>query len=135
MKKFFIIIFSLFCLPVFAKGYDVIGIGLYDVKFDGSDTNQATDFRYERRFDNTLIKIGPESYDFFNLKPFAGFEFTSDSANYFLAGVYLEDNIGTLFTGDDSNWLFVPSFGAGYYDEGDGKKVRFFKSNDEVLDN
>ena len=48
---------------------------------------------------------------------------TSDSANYFLAGVYLEDNIGTLITGNSSNFIFTPSFGAGYYDEGSGKKL------------
>ncbi len=122
---FKIILYLLFFIssPVFAKGYDVFGFGFYDVKFDGSETNPATDFRYERRFDKSLIEIGPESYDFFNLKPFAGFEFTSDSASYFLAGVYLEDNIGTLFTGDKSNIVFTPSFGAGYYDDGDGKKL------------
>ena len=57
-----------------------------------------------------MLEIGPESYDFFNLKPFAGFEITSDSANYFLVGIYMEDNIGTLFTGDASNFIFTPSF-------------------------
>ncbi len=71
----------------------------------------------------TQNKICLESYEFFNLKPFAGFEATSDSANYFLAGVYLEDNVGTLFTGDSSNFIFIPSFGVGYYNDGDGKKL------------
>ena len=33
------------------KGIDVFGIGLYDFKLDGSETNQATDVKYERRFD------------------------------------------------------------------------------------
>ena len=117
----FLIIFINY--SVNAKGYDVFGVGFYDVKFDGSDTNQATDFRYERRFDYSLLEIGPKSYDFFNLKPFAGFETTSDSANYFLIGVYLEDNAGILFTGEKSNFIFTPSFGAGYYDNGDGKNL------------
>ena len=123
MIKFIFIFILLITSNVAADGYDVFGVGLYDIKFDGSNTNEALDIRYERRFDNSILEIGPESYDFFNLKPFAGFEFTSDSASYFLAGVYLEDNIGTLFTGDKSNIVFTPSFGAGYYDDGDGKKL------------
>ena len=123
MKALIIFLFILVCTPVVSKGYDVFGLGLFDVKFDGSQTNEATDFRYERRFNNSLLKIGPESYEFFDLKPFAGFEMTSDSARYFLAGIYLEDNIGTLFTGDSSNFIFIPSFGVGYYDDGDGKKL------------
>ena len=45
-------------------------IGIYDVKFDGSSSNYATDIRFERRFDNTLVDIGPEEDNFFYLKPF-----------------------------------------------------------------
>ena len=123
MKALIFFLFVFLSTSAISKGYDVFGLGLFDVKFDGSQTNEATDFRYERRFNNSLLKIGPESYEFFDLKPFAGFEVTSDSASYFLAGVYLEDNIGTLFTGDSSNFIFIPSFGAGYYDDGDGKKL------------
>tara|TARA_Y100001970_G_scaffold64867_1_gene83025 strand:- start:1553 stop:2086 length:534 start_codon:yes stop_codon:yes gene_type:complete len=108
---------------VFAKNYHVFGFGFYDVKFDGSQTNEATDFRYELRLDKSLMRIGPESYDFFNLKPFIGAETTSDSASYFLGGIYLEDNMGTLFTGESSNYIFTPSFGIGYYNDGDGKKL------------
>jgi len=123
MRIVTLFIYLIISEPTIAKGYDVFGVGLYDLKFDGSQTNQATDFRYERRFDNSLFEIGPKSDNFFNLKPFAGFEITSNSANYFLAGIYLEDNIGTLFTGDSSNFIFTPSFGAGYYDDGDGKDL------------
>ena len=123
MKTLIFFLFILICPPAASKGYDVFGLGLFDVKFDNSQTNQAMDYRYERRFNNSLLKIGPESYEFFDLKPFAGFEITSDSANYFLVGVYLEDNIGTLFTGDSSNFIFTPSFGTGYYKDGDGKKL------------
>ena len=122
MKKF-LFIFIVFNTPVFADGYDVFGIGFYDVKFDGSSSNQATDFRYERRFGNTLFDIGPEEDNFFYLKPFAGIQLTSDSASYIIAGIYLEDNLGELFTGKESNLIFTPSFGAGYYDDGDGKKL------------
>ena len=125
MLKKLLIIFILFLFPknLYAEGYDVFSIGLYDIKFDGSQTNQATDLRYERRFDNSLIEIGPESENFFYLKPFVGIETTTDSAVYILGGIYLEDNLGTLFVGEDSNFIFTPSFGAGFYDDGDGKKL------------
>mgnify|MGYP006174855857 CR=1 FL=1 len=123
-KKILSFIFlSLLSGPIFAQGYDVFSVGIYDVKFDGSQTDMASDFRYERRFDNALLNIGPESDNFFYLKPFAGIEITSDSATYIISGVYLEDNIGTLFTGEKSNLNFTPSFGIGYYDDGDGKKL------------
>jgi len=123
MKKLLLLCFIFFSNQLFAEGYDVFGLGFYDVKFDGSQTNEALDLRYERRFDKSLLEIGPESYNFFSLKPFAGLEITSDSASYFLAGVYIEDNIGTLFTNKSSNLIFTPSWGAGYYDNGDGKNL------------
>ena len=101
----------------------MFGIGIYDVKFDGSSSNYATDIRFERRFDNTLVDIGPEEDNFFYLKPFAGIEVTTDSALYVLGGIYLEDNLGKLLTGNQNKWNFTPSFGLGYYDDGDGKKL------------
>ena len=121
-----ILIFFLIILKSSAgltQGYDVYGVGIYDVKFDGSSSNYATDIRYERRFDNTIIDIGPEQDNFFYLKPFTGIELTSDSAFYLIGGIYLEDNVGDLVTGKDNNWNFTPSFGVGYYDEGNGKKL------------
>jgi len=108
---------------LFAQGYDVLGLGIYDVKFDGSSTNYAADIRYERRFDNTLVDIGPEEDNFFYLKPFIGIEATTDSAFYFLGGIYLEDNLGKLLIGKANKWNFTPSFGLGYYEEGNGKKL------------
>ena len=123
MKKILIIFIILTTKIVLADGYDVFGIGYYDIKFDGTDTMDALDYRYERRFDKTLLQIGPESYDFFDIKPFAGFEGTSDSATYFLAGFYLDDNAGSVFTGKSSNVLFTPSFGFGIYDNGNGKNI------------
>ena len=108
---------------LFAQGYDVFGLGIYDIKFDGSSSNYATDIRYERRFDNTLIDIGPEEDNFFYLKPFVGIEATTDSAFYFLGGIYLEDNLGKLISGKENKWNFTPSFGLGYYDDGNGKKL------------
>ena len=123
MKTLIFLFFILICSPVVSKGYDVFGFGYYDVKFDGSSNNDALDYRYERRFDYSLYEIGPSSYEFFNIKPFAGIEGTSESAYFLIAGVYLDDNIGTLFTGESSNFIFSPSFGTGYYKDGDGKKL------------
>ena len=124
IKKIFITLsLLLFSSSLFATGYDVFGIGIYDVKFDGTETDMAVDFRYERRFDNSLIKIGPESENFFYLKPFAGLEATTDNASYFIGGIYLEDNLGTLFVGEENKLIFTPSLGVGFYDDGDGKKL------------
>ena len=124
MIRYFIFFFLLIKTPfLLAQGYDVFGIGIYDVKFDGSSSNHAIDLRYERRFDYTLVDIGPEEDNFFYLKPFVGIELTSDSASYILAGIYLEDNLGQLFTGEESNLIFTPSFGVGYYDDGNGLKL------------
>ena len=56
---------------------------------DGSEKNQATDFRYEYRSGESLLDIGPKEDNFFFLKPFFGVEFTNDSASYFLTGIYM----------------------------------------------
>ena len=118
-----IVAIILFSNSIASKGTNIFGIGIYDIKFDGSETNQATDFRYEYRTDKSLLDIGPEEDNFFFLKPFFGFELTNDSASYFLTGIYLEDNLGELFEGEESKFFFTPSFGAGIYDDGSGKKL------------
>ncbi len=124
MKSFLLsLIFLFLSLPILSKNLDVIGVGIYDIKFDGSQTNQSTSFKYERRFDRTIFDIGPEEDNFFFLKPFIGFEYTADNASYFLTGIYLEDNLGQLFTGEKNDLIFTPSFGAGYYNDGSGKKL------------
>ena len=117
------IVIILFSSSALSKGTNVFGIGIYDIKFDGSEKNQTTDFRYEFRSDNSILDIGPKEDNFFFLKPFFGLELTNDSASYFLTGVYLEDNLGQLFEGDRSKFFFTPSFGAGIYDDGSGKKL------------
>ena len=115
----------IFWIPNIAltKGINVFGLGIYDVKFDGSEKNQSTDFRYEYRSDESLINIGPEEDNFFFLKPFFGLEYTNDNASYFLTGIYFEDNLGELFEGKNNKFFFTPSFGAGIYNDGSGKKL------------
>tara|TARA_A200000113_G_scaffold222688_1_gene236748 strand:- start:889 stop:1419 length:531 start_codon:yes stop_codon:yes gene_type:complete len=122
-KIFLLITSLLFSNTLLSKGTTVFGLGLYDVKFDGSEKNQATDFRYEFRSNKSLLDIGPKEDNFFFLKPFFGFETTNDSASYVLTGIYIEDNLGELFEGKKSKYFFTPSFGAGFYDDGSGKKL------------
>ena len=124
MTRIFIsILVIFFSNSLLSKGTNVFGLGIYDIKFDGSEKNQATDFRYEYRSDRSLLDIGPEEDNFFFLKPFFGVEYTSDSASYFLTGIYFEDNLGELFEGNKNKYYFTPSFGAGFYDDGSGKKL------------
>ena len=118
-----ITIFILIPVAAYAKDLNVFGIGIYDIKFDGSTSDQSVDFRFEHRGDNSLLNIGPEEDNFFFLKPFFGLEFTNDSASYILTGIYFEDNLGELFEGKKSKFYFTPSFGAGIYDDGSGKKL------------
>ena len=122
--RLFLFIFILFITPAsLSKGLNIYGLGIYDVKLDGSETNQVTDIRIESRFDKNILDIGPKEDNFFFLKPFVGLEATTDSAYYILTGIYLEDNLGQLFTGNESNLYFTPSFGLGYYDNGSGKDL------------
>ena len=124
MSKIILVIVSLLLTTsANSSGTNVFGLGVYDIKLDGSEKNQATDFRYEFRSDNSLLDIGPEEDNFFFLKPFFGVEYTNDSASYFLTGIYFEDNLGELFEGNKSKYYFTPSFGAGFYDDGSGKKL------------
>ena len=122
-KIFFLILTLLFFNSAISKEINVFGLGIFDIKFDGSEKNQATDFRYEYRSDKSLLDIGPEEDNFFFLKPFFGVEYTSDSASYFLTGIYFDDNLGELFEGKKSKFNFTPSFGAGIYNDGSGKKL------------
>ena len=123
LRLIFVIAIFSFTDTAFSKGTNVFGLGIYDIKFDGSEKNQATDFRYEYRSDKSLFDIGPKEDNFFFLKPFFGVEFTNDSASYFITGIYFEDNLGELFEGEKSKFFFTPSFGTGIYDDGSGKKL------------
>ena len=123
LRLFIFIVIISFSIPAFTSGTNVFGIGIYDIKFDGSETNQSTDFRYEYRSNDSIFDIGPKEDNFFFLKPFLGFEYTNDSASYFLTGIYLEDNLGKLFDGEENKYYFTPSLGVGIYNDGSGKKL------------
>ena len=123
ISRIVFLLIILYTSNAISKGSNVFGLGLYDIKFDGSAQKQATDIRYEYRSDESLLNIGPEEDNFFFLKSFFGVEFTNDSASYFITGIYFEDNLGELFEGNKSKFFFKPSFGAGIYDDGSGKKL------------
>ena len=116
-------IFILYSQSSLSDGINVFALGLFDVKFDGSDSKEAMDFRYEYRSNNSILDIGPEEDNFFFLKPFFGVEATNNSALYILSGIYFQDNLGELFEGKESKYYITPSFGAGLYEDGSGKKL------------
>ena len=70
LKIFFFILFVLFTNSAISKGTNVFGLGIYDIKFDGTKTEDAIDLRYELRLDKSLLDIGPKEDNFFFLKPF-----------------------------------------------------------------
>ena len=58
MKIFLFVSIIILSFSANANDLNVYGLGIYDTKFDGSDDKSTTDFRYERRFDKTIIDIG-----------------------------------------------------------------------------
>ena len=130
-----IIIFFFLSLKLMASGIDVFSIGIYDIKFDGTEKDQTSDFRYERRFDESLFDLGTKEFNLYELKPFIGIEFTDKSSSYLLWGLYFQDNFGVLFNDKKNNFYLIPSIGIGAYDEGDGKDLGHtieFRSSIEV---
>ncbi len=80
-----------------------LGIGYFDVNRQVAD---AADFRLEYRH-------GGKVWIF---KPWVGVEATSDGAVYGAAGILIDVFFGRRV-------VVTPSFGAGYYEEGDGKDL------------
>jgi lipid A 3-O-deacylase len=99
-----------------------LGIGQYDQDLIDLDflflngTNgaedRALDYRLEYRFGKSLIGW-TEPYA--KIKPFIGFEGTSEGAAYGLAGILADIPIGPL--------VLTPSFGAGLYSQGNGRDL------------
>ena len=51
--RFFLVFLLIFFISLSGKSenLNIFGIGIYDVKLDGSKTNDDLDLRFERRFD------------------------------------------------------------------------------------
>lgn len=81
----------------------VIGAGWYD----WNDDMDAVDVRVEYRSDYKMLGFA---------KPWVGIEATSDQAFYGVGGVLVDLYFGR-------RWVFTPSFGAGFYTDGDGKDL------------
>jgi len=80
-----------------------IGVGYYDI----NDNEDAADFRLEYRWDKPL---------FWGIEPWVGAEVSTDGAIYGLGGLLADIQVG-------DNFLITPSFGAGLYEDGDGKDL------------
>tara|TARA_Y100000590_G_scaffold342776_1_gene391492 strand:+ start:14846 stop:15349 length:504 start_codon:yes stop_codon:yes gene_type:complete len=111
LYTFTIFIFSTSCL--YGSDLNIFSVGFFDFN---KQKNEAIDFRFDKRFDETLFDLGPKESPLFALKPFYGIEATSDSAIYVLGGIYVEEKIG-------KRTYITPNIGVGAYDEGDGKKL------------
>ena len=84
-----------------------VSTGYFDI-LDNAD-NSAVDLRLEFRPDFAFLL----DTAMLQLKPFAGFEATSDGMFYALGGVLLDMRLGDRF-------VLTPSFGASAYADGDG---------------
>ena len=80
-----------------------MGVGYYDI----NDNEDAVDFRLEYRWDKQLFWV---------IEPWVGAEASSDGALYALGGLLADIQVGDHF-------LITPSFGAGLYEDGDGKDL------------
>ncbi len=65
IRVFISIVVIFFSNSLASQGTNVFGLGIYDIKFDGSEKNQATDFRYEYRSDKSLLDISQQNKEFF----------------------------------------------------------------------
>jgi lipid A 3-O-deacylase len=90
-----------------------VGAGAFDV-IENHPIDPAFDYRFEYRSGYSLLANWTEPY--VSIRPFAGFEGTSDGAAYGLGGFLFDIPLG--------RHLFVTeSEGVGYFDSGDGKDM------------
>lgn len=74
--------------------------------------NQALDLRMEYRSSLSLL---PRFEPYVSIRPWVGVEVTGDGAAYGAGGVLFDVPVGSF--------VFTPSFGAGVFASGDGKKM------------
>lgn len=86
--------------------YIVFGLGAYDFGNRDNRENKAVEFRLEYR----------PAISWWIVQPFVGAQATSDGAVYGFGGILANVNLG-------SRVVLTPSFAAGYYSQGSGKKL------------
>ena len=79
-------------------------------QFDINDTIDSAEMRLEYLYGQNFYNNN------FDLKPFVGAMFNSDSGKYIYSGLRKDYVIS-------SKWNFTPSFAAGYYDRGSSKDL------------
>lgn len=86
--------------------YLVFGLGAYDFGDRDNRENKAVEFRLEYR----------PAISWWIVQPFVGAQATSDGAVYGFGGILANVNLTDRI-------VLTPSFAAGYYRQGDGKKL------------
>lgn len=87
-------------------GYIVFGVGAYDFGNRDNRENKAVEFRLEYR----------PAISWWIVQPFVGAQATSDGAVYGFGGVLANVTLAERI-------VLTPSFAAGYYRQGSGKKL------------
>ncbi|CAK0763620.1 lipid A 3-O-deacylase [uncultured Gammaproteobacteria bacterium] len=103
---------SLISLSVGMYDQHVVDPGIIFLKGSSDHRWEAVDYRGEYRFGKSLL---PMLEPYAKLKPWVGFEGTSDGAIYGLGGILFDIPLGPI--------VFTPSFGAGLYSSGGGKNL------------
>ena len=103
---FFVIILSLSAYMVKAADQLSFSIGQFDI----NDTVDSAEMRLEYLYGQNFYNNN------FDLKPFVGAMFNSDSGKYIYTGLRKDYVIS-------SKWNLTPSFAAGYYDKGSSKDL------------
>jgi lipid A 3-O-deacylase len=119
------LIFSALCLlslPAQAKTNEPATIGFAAGWFDAMENHprkEAADFRIEYRAAYDMLDLAEAGNDWIAIRPFGGFETTTDNAYYGFAGFVFDVPIGRYF-------VFSPNIAVGLWDNGNGKYLGSF---------